>query len=498
MIRFSAALVAVAIGVLIGGIATSKLVLVYIAIVVSAAALVALAIGVVLSREQLFGQGQGLVPAGAGASPVPPAHSGDGWGQPRPDAGVAPPAKKRGASAVQDAAFGVTTPVVSPGAGSGNAGSPNGAQAKPVPPRPADASAAPAGSAPGGPDVTAGRPVQPGRGRQAESAPPWELPATSSPWSAPSDASRPPWAQPDQAKPAAQQPVSPRPSAKADSAAEPEPVRSSWFDRLGRTAPNAMLRSTSGWARAASSDATASKQAPAAGDQAKPDVTAKSASVAAAATVASPAPATAPVPAAGTAKDQVAAKDGGTSPPTAAVPDPVATDDATTALPAADDNDDDDWPTRYSWRDDEPGEDAARPEADESAPAAEFSEPSVGDATAPAAALAPPTVVTDVRGLAVDDGDSGPKPGTAALSDSAPSDSATGEAAGAADSETPATAQAAGPAGRLVTVVRGVPRYHDAECVLIRFLPEGDIQKLAIPDAKAAGCTPCAVCQPAG
>ena len=36
MIRFSAALVAVAIGVLIGGIATSKLLLVYIAIVVSA------------------------------------------------------------------------------------------------------------------------------------------------------------------------------------------------------------------------------------------------------------------------------------------------------------------------------------------------------------------------------------------------------------------------------------------------------------------------------
>ena len=39
MIRFSAALVAVAIGVLIGGIATSKLLLVYIAIVVSAVAL---------------------------------------------------------------------------------------------------------------------------------------------------------------------------------------------------------------------------------------------------------------------------------------------------------------------------------------------------------------------------------------------------------------------------------------------------------------------------
>ena len=56
MIRFSAALVAVAIGVLIGGIATSRLLLVYVAIAVSAVALVALAIGVVLKREELFGQ----------------------------------------------------------------------------------------------------------------------------------------------------------------------------------------------------------------------------------------------------------------------------------------------------------------------------------------------------------------------------------------------------------------------------------------------------------
>jgi hypothetical protein len=49
-----------------------------------------------------------------------------------------------------------------------------------------------------------------------------------------------------------------------------------------------------------------------------------------------------------------------------------------------------------------------------------------------------------------------------------------------------------------VSVIRGVPRYHDAECVLIRFMPEGDIQKLSIPQAKELGCTPCAACQPAG
>ena len=67
MIRFSAGLVVVAIGVLIGGVATSKLLLVYIAIGLSVAALIALAIGVVLKREELFGEQQRTTaPAAAG------------------------------------------------------------------------------------------------------------------------------------------------------------------------------------------------------------------------------------------------------------------------------------------------------------------------------------------------------------------------------------------------------------------------------------------------
>jgi hypothetical protein len=77
VIRFSAGLVVVAIGVLCVGGATSKLSLVYVAIAVSALALIVLAIGVVLKREELFGDlkpeevlgdGSELVPAGAGAS----------------------------------------------------------------------------------------------------------------------------------------------------------------------------------------------------------------------------------------------------------------------------------------------------------------------------------------------------------------------------------------------------------------------------------------------
>jgi len=103
VIRFSAALVAVAIGVLIGGIATSKLLLVYIAIVVSAVALVALAVGVVLKREELFGEGQGLLPAGAGAGPVLQARAGESAGESQDkvpaSAHVAPPSPFQGAAA---------------------------------------------------------------------------------------------------------------------------------------------------------------------------------------------------------------------------------------------------------------------------------------------------------------------------------------------------------------------------------------------------------------
>jgi len=68
VIRFSAALVVVAIGVLIGGVATSKLTLIYLAIAIIAAALVTLAVGVALKREELFGEGRALSPAEAGGS----------------------------------------------------------------------------------------------------------------------------------------------------------------------------------------------------------------------------------------------------------------------------------------------------------------------------------------------------------------------------------------------------------------------------------------------
>jgi len=48
----------------------------------------------------------------------------------------------------------------------------------------------------------------------------------------------------------------------------------------------------------------------------------------------------------------------------------------------------------------------------------------------------------------------------------------------------------------IVTVVPGVPRYHNATCILIRFMGEGDLDKMTIAAAQDVGCTPCRACLP--
>jgi ribonuclease E len=57
-------------------------------------------------------------------------------------------------------------------------------------------------------------------------------------------------------------------------------------------------------------------------------------------------------------------------------------------------------------------------------------------------------------------------------------------------------AQRQGADAKNVTVLPGVPRYHDAHCILIRFMGEDDIQRMPLSEATAAGCTPCRACQP--
>ena len=69
------------------------------------------------------------------------------------------------------------------------------------------------------------------------------------------------------------------------------------------------------------------------------------------------------------------------------------------------------------------------------------------------------------------------------------------EAAREGEDEPPAPQ---GSGAKLVTVIPGVPRYHEPDCILIRFMDEEDIARKSIPEAKAANCTPCAACQPEG
>jgi hypothetical protein len=47
-----------------------------------------------------------------------------------------------------------------------------------------------------------------------------------------------------------------------------------------------------------------------------------------------------------------------------------------------------------------------------------------------------------------------------------------------------------------VTVVPGVPRYHNASCILIRFMGDSDLDKMTRAAARKAGCTPCRACLP--
>jgi len=63
--------------------------------------------------------------------------------------------------------------------------------------------------------------------------------------------------------------------------------------------------------------------------------------------------------------------------------------------------------------------------------------------------------------------------------------------------EPPAEPEPAGPDLNLeVTVVPGVPRYHNAQCILIRFMGENDLEKMTLGAAREIGCTPCRACLP--
>jgi hypothetical protein len=194
---------------------------------------------------------------------------------------------------------------------------------------------------------------------------------------------------------------------------------------------------------------------------------------------------------------------------------------------------DEDWPTRYSWLDDETAEggEAAEtvvvgaepedkspvradtgagtgPEDVATSTAADAADAAGGNPAKAAAAEADiiafpspaePTPASDPDGHDAHDGLEA-QDGLAGESGADGAGEASHAAAASeAGTEPPATGEGdAAPGSDLVTVVPGVPRYHRTDCVLIRFMPEGDVQKQSVAAARDAGCTPCAACQPEG
>lgn len=417
MIRFSAALVAVAIGVLIGGIATSKLVLVYIAIAVSAVALVALAIGVMLEREELFGERQGRASAQAGAGPVLPGQPGGSHDQ-GPN-GLVPPPPVPGAAAGPGAAFAGRAPAASARPGTSwtapaaadawsSAAVPTAAvpamwQAPPVP---AGATASGWGASAGSESAAAGDPVAQG---SAASPRPWDTPA------------RPVFV----------------PRSTDTPAAGPG-------DGAGSGSPD--------WFSPAERPASAGAAAPGPGDGwswSDRDIT---------------------VPG-----------------DTETRPDDAEASETSAAA--------EDWPARYSWLDEEPEEtgegDDKQAIADDKQTAAVAvlaGEPALpGDATIPADVVTPEDTGSSEDAAALETAESA---GTAEVPGEREREPATGRPGTEADGHLPEA--------DLVTVVHGVPRFHQENCVLIRFMAEGDTRKMPVAEARAAGCTPCTACQPKG
>ena len=80
------------------------------------------------------------------------------------------------------------------------------------------------------------------------------------------------------------------------------------------------------------------------------------------------------------------------------------------------------------------------------------------------------------------------------------------ELPGAPDDEAPAPADSDSPTSSAtttvpsgsgqVTVVPGVPRYHEENCILTRFMADEGVERMTVPEAEKAGCTPCSACQP--
>jgi hypothetical protein len=492
VIRFSAGLVVVAIGVLIGGVATSKLSLVYVAIAVSAVALVVLAIGVALKRDELFGGGPELAPAGAGSGVLAGQSAGTGHvqgsdGDVREDQPQIFPNVPGPATAAFAAAAAASAPATAPSATAPTVAAPTvAAPSVAVPSVTAPPVTAPPVGSPVGSRALGNPPVgnlplgqrrpafSQASTREADSAADWQTRSPQLPWS-PGDQGRPTWTPKEPT-------ASSAPSAKAPSAKAP---------------PSGAAGTTS-----ASPHAWESSEQP----PTVPAAVARAGSVAASPSWFDKLNKPVADSAGGTDTEPLASEPSVAAPTVAAPTIGVASDPDTA--------DDDDWPTRYSWLEDDESDEAdtsGKPAAvDEVAEAGEVAEideaaPDEAKPADPAATELGSLDASQSRGADADhdadadaDAGAGEDPAAADHTDSSPDSGAEpGEKLAAADHEDQPLAERQSDA-RLVTVIPGVPRYHDPDCILIRFMGEDDIARKSIPEAKAANCTPCAACQPEG
>jgi hypothetical protein len=409
VIRFSAALVVVAVGVLVGGMAASSLLLVYVAIGLSVAALVALAIGVALKREEIFGE-QGRASAGVVSDrPTPVGQEVNaaraGLGQERPGSAAA--------------------------AGRDVFGEPFGQAAR-------DRTTWAAAPAAPGPEI-----------------PPWQERFASSAPQQPAARTRldPAQTRADTAQTRADlaKTRTDLTETKADPARTKADIAEAKADLTGTKADTAETK-----ADIASGDQSAElnwfdRFASAQPADSSPDDE----------PVADVGPADSP---AGDARAEAEAEN--------ATVENATVENATVEDTAAD------------TAEDEEAEDEEKAETvgiDATAANTDTEDAGTEDAD---------TEDADTEDAGIEDADTETKDtaAEAKAEDSAPAE--------AADSPPDGDQDLSGQRQREVTVVPGVPRYHDANCILIRFMGDDDLQRMTLDEATEAGCTPCRACTP--
>ena len=436
MIRFSAFLVVVAVGLLVAGVVTSKLLLVYAAIGVSGVALLALGIGAAVKWRELFGKPQTAASDVSTLEPV----------------------------AAQAAAF--QAPQAQPGLTAYSRPSAAGPVWEPADPLWEPAAARPANSQPAATNATGrDRPAVPVTGSvpsgRATEAALWESaapPTGTFPGAQPAA----PQSQPDipRPQPAAQAPgtrSAEPPAAGSPRSSEPVVPPVSRPAAFQRPSPAFTPRSGTAFPSPAPPSPAPPSPAPPAAPAAK-NLPAGPA----------PAPAQPRGPAQASQTAAVQAPQPPAQQPAAATPESSAPKPAA-APPSAD------------------PQPAARL-ADAASPAA-GSVPAAEDAQANA------TLVTTPKPPGPEPvGDSPAAPPSPATPPDVPPASAVEAGPPAA---APAPGREPGPDPKtVVTVVPGVPRYHNASCLLIRFMGEDDLDKMTLAAAREAGCTPCRACLP--